>query len=232
MKKGLSLVMAAIMAAGFVAISGIGAKAEAQDLGLTNVGLRLGYNVNEMMTTYPYRYRGQTYYDTVYTYTDFGFHAGAYAEIALAEIDLGFETCVLGLSPALQISTTGAKTQSRRLPSDDPNTPDTIAVALSLNPAYLDVFLPLLFKWDFGGYSVGVELGAFGTFFLFGEAKSEENVVVKINDVVMQFDAGVMAGVAVEFGRAVNLSYRVTSGFVDSNVFSHYVSLGFNVWKN
>jgi hypothetical protein len=225
MKKGVSLFAAAILAAGFVAVCGIGTKAEAQ-VGVTNVGLRLGYNVNETMVIEPYRWRGQVYYDTLSYFSNYGFHIGTYADVTLAEIDLGFEIWILGLAPALQLSWTGTKSSITRANDNDEN---LTVIEVDFGAMYLDAFLPVLFRWPFAGYSVSLELGAFGSFFLFG---TEPAPTVKINDVLMQFDAGVMAGVSVEFGRAVNFGYRVTSGFVNENVFCHYVSLGFNIWRH
>ena len=232
MKNGFSLLMAAVVAAGIVAIGGVGAKAEAQ--GLTGIGLRVGYNVNEMLIIDEYRWRGHRYYDTTSLFSDYGGHLGLYADVAISEVDMGSGPAVFGITPAIQLSWTGAKTTVRRnqIDASGGGVPDTLEVKLDVDigALYLEGFIPASFKWDMGGYAVIVELGAFGKVFLLGS--DPPSTVVKINDLVTTFDAGIMAGVAVEFGGVFNIGYRITSGFVEENVYGHYVSVGFNIWRN
>ncbi|MCL2182416.1 MAG: hypothetical protein FWB85_02975 [Chitinispirillia bacterium] len=211
MKKSFSLFAAAV-AAGLIAFSGIGVKAEAQ--GLMSAGLRLGYNINELEYTdryYPYR--------TYRYYSDYGLHGSVFAEIGLSRIMLGGEECIFGITPALQASWADTKVDRW----------DDNIVEWNLGALYLDAFLPLSFRWPYGDYALIVETGVFGKLFLLGD---DPVPTVKINDMLVEFDAGVMAGLVFELGRIISLSYRLTSGFVEKNVTSHYVSLGFNLWKN
>lgn len=227
MGKGVSLLTAAVVAAGIVAFGGMAAKAEAQ--GVTAVGLKLGYNYNVIEVEYRDS-RGRTRYDT---YTgDVGFHAGIQADIMITEIDLA-GPCIIGINPSVLLSSKGVTGTHEE--------DGVVYATYDIDAYYIDVPVPVSFKWDLGGYAIGVEIGPYASFHLGGEQKARGVMVTNPGGntastkmTLPSVDGGIMAGVYFEFSNMFTLGLRAASGFgvvTDETVTTYYVTAGFNFWR-